>query len=128
MCSGQQTLLPGLEVKIETIYLDGNKSTHFHALRDGARVFSRVIKYAAASLASTAVDYALYILFHALGLNVALSFALARAVSAALNYAVNCRAVFRMRPSAANALANRCIFRHGATEFITGRARGGGRP
>ncbi len=92
------------EVKIETIYLDGNKSTHFHALRDGARVFSRVIKYAAASLASTAVDYALYILFHALGLNVALSFALARAVSAALNYAVNCRAVFRMRPSAANAL------------------------
>lgn len=92
------------EVPIDTIYIDGNKSTHFHALRDGLRVFSRVIKYAASSLVSTAVDYALYFLLLWMGLSAAQSFAIARALSSLLNYGINCRAVFHTRPSAANAL------------------------
>jgi putative flippase GtrA len=93
------------EVKIDTIYIDGNKSTHFHALKDGLRVFSRVIKYAASSLVSTGVDYALYLILTSFDLNVALCFAVSKTLSSLLNYEINCRAVFRQRPSAANALA-----------------------
>lgn len=93
------------EVKIDTIYIDGNKSTHFHAVRDGLHVFSRVIKYMASSLVSTAVDYALYLLLATLSLDVALCFALSKSISAVLNYWLNCRAVFRTRPSAASAAA-----------------------
>ena len=93
------------EVKIDTIYIDGNKSTHFHALSDGLRVFSRVVRYTASSLASTAVDYALYLVLAALPLEVALCFAISKSISSILNYQLNCRAVFRTRPSAASAFA-----------------------
>jgi putative flippase GtrA len=93
------------EVKIDTIYIDGNKSTHFHALRDGLRVFSRVTKYAASSLVSTGVDYALYLGLSAFSLDAALCFAISKTVASVLNYELNCRAVFRARPSAASAFA-----------------------
>ena len=93
------------EVKIDTIYIDGNKSTHFHALKDGLRVFSRVMKYAVSSLVSTGVDYALYLLLTSFDFNVALCFAASKVISSVLNYEINCRAVFRQRPSPASVLA-----------------------
>lgn len=89
---------PYLEVPIDTVYLDGNRSTHFHAVRDGLRVFSRVIKYAVSSLACTAVDYLLYLLFLSF-LSVGWSYAAARVFSAALNYFLNCRLVFQGKPT-----------------------------
>lgn len=97
--------VPFHEVEIDTIYIDGNKSTHFNALRDGYRVFSRVVKYVGSSLASTLADYALYLILCSLGVSVALSFAVSKAASSFLNYELNCRTVFHARPSAANALA-----------------------
>lgn len=96
---------PFHEVPISTIYINKNRSSHFHALRDGYRVFSRVANYAASSLSSTALDYALFVGLTALGLGVAASFILSRAASSVLNYLLNCRTVFRTRPNAKNALA-----------------------
>ena len=97
--------VPFHEVEIDTIYIDGNKSTHFHALRDGYRVFSRVVNYVGSSLVSTLVDYALYLTLCSLSVSVGLSFAVSKAASSVLNYELNCRTVFRTRPSAANILA-----------------------
>lgn len=90
--------VPYLEIPISTVYFDGNRSTHFHAVKDGLRVFSRVIRYALSSLLCAAVDYLLYMLF--LGfLPTGRSYAAARAFSASLNYLLNCRMVFGGKPA-----------------------------
>lgn len=91
------------EIPIETIYIDNNRASHFHALRDGWRVFSRVVKYSLSSLGSTAFDYALYALLRLL-LPVTWSYGISKACSAALNFELNSRFVFHRRPSLKNAL------------------------
>ena len=83
------------ETTISTLYLDGYKSSHFHPVRDGLKVFSRIIKYAGSSVICAVVDYALYFLLYALSLPVWACYAGARVVSAVLNYILNCKVVFK---------------------------------
>ena len=92
-----------VEIPIETIYEEGNKSSHFHALRDGLRVFSRVLRYVLSSIVATAADYLFYCLFN-LFLHPAWSYAAARVVSGVLNYEMNRRMVFKARSTAGNAI------------------------
>ena len=92
---------PYLEIPIHTVYFDGNRSTHFHAVKDGLRVFSRVIRYAVSSFVCAAVDYLLYLLFLSF-LPTGWSYAAARAFSASLNYLLNCRMVFGGKPTLSN--------------------------
>lgn len=99
---------PLVQVPIETVYLEGNKSSHFSPLRDSARIFSivsggifaRLSRFIAASLCSFALDIALFWLFKerlfdglAAG-RLALSVALARVASATFNYLANLYFVF----------------------------------
>ena len=91
------------ELPIETIYIDNNRASHFHALCDGWRVFSRVAKYALSSLSSTALDYLLYALL-LLVLPVSFSYGIAKACAAALNFELNCRFVFHGKPTLKNAV------------------------
>lgn len=90
-----------MELSIETVYIEDNRSSHFHALRDGWRVFSRVIKYALSSVCCTAADYFLYILFLTI-LPTGWSYFAARVFSASLNYFLNCRVVFQGKVTFAN--------------------------
>lgn len=48
---------------IETIYLEGNASSHFHVLRDSARIYRRPLLYLAVSLSSAALDLLFFALF-----------------------------------------------------------------
>lgn len=95
------------EVPISTVYIDNNSSTHFHGLKDGARVFSRVlsrlVKYCASSIVCAGVDYSAYLLLM-MWLTPQYSFIGARVVSSVLNYELNRNAVFKSTPSAVNAL------------------------
>ena len=88
------------ELPIETIYLDGNASSHFHPLRDGLRIyrlmFSHFPAFLGASLASFCLDYLLFnLLVYAAGLPSLAATVAARPVSACFNYLVNRRLVFR---------------------------------
>lgn len=89
------------EIPIETVYLNGNKSTHFHTFRDSYLIYRNIFKFAASSLISFALDYGLYSLLAVLtaGLETAVSIPLsniaARIVSAGTNFALNKRYVFR---------------------------------
>ena len=49
-----------LEVPIETIYLDGNKSSHFDTIRDSWRIYKDILKFSASSLLGFTVDYLLF--------------------------------------------------------------------
>lgn len=83
------------EITIETIYIDNNSSSHFHAIRDGLRVFSRLGKFMLSSLASTVLDYALFYLAIMLGLIPAASYIIGKAASGIVNYEINRRVVFK---------------------------------
>lgn len=93
-----------IETPIQTIYLDGNRSSHFHAIRDSLRVYSGILKFAASSLTGFAIDYGLYsvLTFALAGLGAAaipVSNIAARIVSASANFAINRKLVFDSRGS-----------------------------
>ncbi len=82
------------EISIETIYLDGNESSHFHAIRDSIRVYVPFLKFSISSLAAFAIDAALFFGLMTITGHLAASVVLARLVSASFNYASNRRLVF----------------------------------
>ena len=51
------------EVKIDTVYIEENKTSHFRPFRDSVRVYSRFLLFIASSLASFLLDALLVLLF-----------------------------------------------------------------
>ena len=87
--------IPIREVPIETIYLDGNRSSHFNTLRDSWRIYRDILKFSASSLLGFAVDYLLFSLLAFLtGWTIFANIA-ARFVSAGVNFSVNRWLVFK---------------------------------
>lgn len=93
--------IPILEEEIDTIYIDGNASSHFDTVRDSWRVYKEILKFSAASLISFLVDYGLYSLL-TLGTSglgnvpsILISNVGARIVSAGVNYTINRKLVFQ---------------------------------
>lgn len=92
-----------VEVPIETIYLDGNKSSHFRPLKDSARIYMTMLKFVSSSFLSFCIDYLLFGILLSLtsGLGVitadAVSNIMARIVSATFNFFVNRNYVFHYK-------------------------------
>lgn len=93
--------VPIIEEEIDTIYIDGNSSSHFNTVKDSWRVYKEIIKFSAVSLVSFFIDYALYSLltFCTSGLgdtaSILISNAGARIVSASVNYTLNRKLMFK---------------------------------
>lgn len=99
--------IPFSEVKIETIYLDDNASTHFHPWRDSFKIYKIILKYSFSAGASAILDLLLfYIALHVFEwfgisttdnaqVTVVLSTVIARIFSSLFNYTVNRKVVFR---------------------------------
>lgn len=94
--------VPFIEEKIETVYEDKNKSSHFHAIRDSLRIYSFILKFVLNSAISFAVDISCFYLadrfiFSSLGgsAGILLSTFLARLISSLLNFNLNRRHVFK---------------------------------
>jgi putative flippase GtrA len=86
--------LPVEEIGIATVYLEGNRSSHFRPVTDSARIYGPLLAFAGSSLLAFAVDAALLAGMVALTGQLATSAVAARLVSATLNYSVNRSAVF----------------------------------
>ena len=86
---------PIREIPIETVYIDGNKHSHFSVVRDSVRIYKEILKFSASSLASFVVDYSMFCILSALTGTVALSNVLARIVSGSVNYTLNRKLVFK---------------------------------
>ncbi|HHV95785.1 MAG TPA: glycosyltransferase [Clostridiaceae bacterium] len=82
------------EIDIETVYLDQNKSSHFHPLRDSLRVCLPIIKFVMSSLISSLVDFVLFVIIQLSTRNLLLAVIGARICSAILNYTINRYYVF----------------------------------
>lgn len=103
--------IPIIEERIETVYEDNNSCSHFRTVRDSIRVYKQILKFSASSLASFAIDYAMYALLLALTGAAGIANGLiisnigARIVSGAANYTFNRRLVFKSRTGFARSAA-----------------------
>ncbi len=100
--------VPYSEVKIRTVYIEENKSSHFRAVRDSWRIYKLILshffKYTLSSLVSSVADEGLfvgasYVLHDAIAdpwLTI-VPFAIARTASSLLNFFINQRLVFHAR-------------------------------
>lgn len=85
------------EHRIETVYLEGNASSHFRPVLDSLRVMLPVVVFAASSLLAFTIDaVALFILQALTGMLVP-SIIAARLLSASVNFWLNRRVVFLRR-------------------------------
>lgn len=52
-----------IQFPIKTIYINGNKKSHFKPLADSIRIYTLILKYLASSVTSFGVDIAIYSIF-----------------------------------------------------------------
>ena len=98
-----------IEVPISTIYLEENRSSHFNPIVDSVRIYAIFLKFLFSSLSSSLVDIVLFSIFCILLKNVQLpigyimlSTILARVISAACNFLINYKVVFKSRGNTAS--------------------------
>ena len=82
------------ELDIETVYLEKNKSSHFHTFKDSLRVYLPIIKFSMASILSGLLDFLLLVVIKLITSNLLLAVVGARISSAVFNYTVNRLYVF----------------------------------
>lgn len=98
--------IPIKEVKIETVYINDNETSHFRVVRDSVRIYGLIIKFLLSSVAATVVDHVGHYLFLRLlfGGNEFLAAGTARIVSSIVNFFINKEAVFKGKGSTAKFL------------------------
>ncbi len=95
--------IPILEEEIDTVYFNGNATSHFNTVKDSYRIYKEILKFSTASLTSFFVDYGLYSLLTQVtaGMESVQSILIsnigARIVSASVNYLMNRKLVFQSR-------------------------------
>ena len=108
--------IPFDEVKIRTVYIEENKSSHFHPIRDSWRIYKLILahffRYTLSSLTSAVVDTGAYTLLGWLLGGALTGFSLtavagvsARVISSLLNFFMNKKLVFRSSVSTGKAMA-----------------------
>lgn len=115
LLSMKQRSIPYGEVKIRTVYIEENKSSHFRAVRDSVRIYALILRhffrYTLSSILSAMVDTGVFALLSWLlsgilgGLVLdAVTTGSARVVSSLVNFFINKKLVFQSGASTGKAL------------------------
>ena len=83
------------QVPIETVYLDGNSSSHFNPLLDSFRIYFVLLRYTLSSLTTYIADFATFIALSTNGFSIFSSNMAARAVALWLQFALLRSFVFK---------------------------------
>jgi glycosyltransferase involved in cell wall biosynthesis len=83
-----------VEVPIETVYIEGNRSSHFDPVRDSMRIYFVLVRFYFSAMVAAGIDFAGFAAAFALTGNVLASIAIGR-LSSLVNFALNKRFVFR---------------------------------
>lgn len=91
--------VPFVEVPIETIYMNGNESSHFHAIKDSARIYLNILKFSLSSFISAIVDNSLFTLLMAIAfgstsMGILEATIISRVLSGGVNFMLNKHWVF----------------------------------
>jgi putative flippase GtrA len=92
-----------VEVPIATVYLDGNRSSHFDPIRDSMRIYFVLLRFYASSLIAAGIDFVGFSVTFALTHDVLTSFVVGR-LSSLANFLLNKRYVFHSGTSLGGSL------------------------
>jgi glycosyltransferase involved in cell wall biosynthesis len=95
--------IPIAEVPIRTIYVDGNRSSHFNPLLDSMRIWFQLLRFGMSSSLTALLDYVVFWLALRAG-GILGALVTARLVASLANFAMNRQLVFRSRGRVAPAL------------------------
>ena len=140
LCDAARKKVPVREVRIETVYLEDNKSSHFNALRDAGRVYGillkngtgllyQIVSFILSSGLAWAVDALVYMLLFHYAFHgeehpgATLSLLFARIASSLVNFLINRGVVFKAkskwwRPVAYGALVVAVFFGNDALNHL----------
>lgn len=108
--------IPYSEVKIETVYIEENATSHFNPLVDSIKIYKVIFKFMLSSFGSCIIDNVLFfiilfllgkfvdektinILGKNFGINITISIICARIISSIFNFTMNKKAVFKSKTS-----------------------------
>jgi putative flippase GtrA len=92
-----------IEVPIQTVYLDGNKSSHFDPIRDSMRIYFVLARFYLSSILAASIDFAGFTLAYAVTHHVLASVIFGR-LSSLVNFILNKKFVFQSQGSVRGAL------------------------
>lgn len=96
--------VPMVQVPIDTVYIEGNKSSHYHPFIDSVRIYGLILKYILSSIMAGVVDYGVFALVHTRFPNpLIISVVSARILSSLVNFLINRNIVFRQKGTMAHA-------------------------
>ncbi len=84
-----------VEIPIATIYVDGNRASHFDPLRDSLRIYFVVLRYSVSSVLTAFVDIAVFLLISGFSGNIVFSNLASRTVALGFQFAMLRSFVFR---------------------------------
>lgn len=83
------------EVPIETIYIDGNSSSHFNPVLDSLKIYFVFLRFSLSSLSCAAIDFILFALLFAISGDLLFSVVCSRLISATVNFMLVRQIVFK---------------------------------
>lgn len=94
--------IPLVNIQISTVYLENNKSSHFHLVSDSVRIYYHILKYSLSSLTSTAIDLLVFtVMVHFLtgsgAMTILTATVMARLISGNVNFWMNKHWVFQSK-------------------------------
>jgi glycosyltransferase involved in cell wall biosynthesis len=94
-----------VEVSIETIYIEDNKSSHFNPIFDSMKIYFQLLRFAFSSLLASFFDFIVFTITFNLTANIMLSLLIGRfVVGSLLNYVINRRLVFHSKTGVVSSL------------------------
>jgi putative flippase GtrA len=87
------------EIGIRTIYLDGNRASHFNPLLDSMRVYFVFLRFASVSLLTTLIDNIVFAAAFSFWPKLSVCQAISRSIAGLFNYFANKREVFHSHAS-----------------------------
>ena len=93
-----------VQVPISTIYIEGNKSSHYRSFIDSVRIYGLILLYIMSAIISTAVDFGIFaIMFFTFPSLLMLDVLTGRLISSVVNFFINKKIVFKQKGTVAHA-------------------------
>jgi glycosyltransferase involved in cell wall biosynthesis len=97
LASSQKNEVVIKETSIETIYIDGNRLSHFNPVLDSIKIYFVLFRFLISSLSTSLIDFIVFIFCSSMGMNLLVSTFSARFIAGNYNYIINKKIVFRSK-------------------------------
>lgn len=99
------------EEKIDTVYIENNKSSHFNPLLDSMKIYFLLLRFSFSSLVASMLDFVLFTISYTLTSNILLSIFIGRyTIGPLVNFFVNRNYVFHHRERLRRAIIRYYLF------------------